>query len=95
MRVALLIVFALNILDAFFTSFVVSNALAVEVNPLMGALLDYGIVPFVVIKLGIIIASMRILWKYRSKRITQIGTGLCVLIYMSLILYFVYNFSVT
>jgi hypothetical protein len=93
MRAALLIVFALNILDALFTSFVISNALATEANPLMGAVLEYGIAPFVVVKLGIIIASIWVLWKYRSKRLTQIGTAVCLLTYSTLILYFIYNLS--
>ena len=94
MRVALLLVLILNILDATFTSFVVSNALAVEANPLMGAILDLGIAPFVVVKLGIVIVSLKILWKYKNRNITKIGTGICLVIYILLISYFLYNFSV-
>jgi len=91
MKAALFLVLALNILDAAFTSFMVSNALAVEMNPLMGAILKYGIAPFVIVKLGIIFLSIRVLWKHRSKRITQIGTGICLCTYMSLMLYLAYN----
>ena len=54
MKVVLILVLLLNILDATLTSFVVSNALAVEMNPLMGAVLEYGIAPFIIVKLGII-----------------------------------------
>ena len=92
MRWALFSVLILNILDAAVTSFVISNALAVEVNPLMGAVLEYGIAPFVLVKLGIILLSIVVLWRFRDKKITQIGTGVCLFVYMFLMLYFVYNF---
>ena len=94
MRWALFLVLILNILDAAITSFVISNALAVEVNPLMGAVLQYGIAPFVLVKLGIILLSIVVLWRFRDKKITQIGTGVCLFVYMFLMLYFVYNFLV-
>lgn len=92
MRAALLLVLILNILDAAFTSFVVSNALAVEANPIMGAILEYGIVPFVVVKIGVILLSLKVLWKYKDRKLTQIGTAICVACYSTLILYFIYNF---
>ena len=92
MRAALLLVLILNILDATFTSFVVSNALAVEANPIMGAILEYGIAPFVVVKIGVILLSLAVLWKYKDRKMTQIGTGICVICYSCLIIYFIYNF---
>jgi len=88
MKIALLLVLILNIVDTVFTSFVVANALAVEVNPIMGAILELGIAPFVVVKLGIIVLSLRVLWKYRHRKLTQIGTGICLAVYVCLMLYF-------
>tara|TARA_R100000773_G_C4119291_1_gene55559 strand:- start:128 stop:415 length:288 start_codon:yes stop_codon:yes gene_type:complete len=93
MRAALFLVLILNILDAVFTSFVVSSAIAVEANPLMGAILELGIAPFIIVKLGIVVVSLRVLWKYRRRTITKIGTAICLIIYMLLICYFLYNFS--
>ena len=90
MRILLLLVLLLNILDAAFTSVVVGNALAVEVNPLMGALLDYGIAPFVFVKLLVIVLSLSVLWKYRKKRIARIGAALCVFTYAILICFVIY-----
>jgi hypothetical protein len=92
MRAALLLVLILNILDAGLTSFVVSNAMAVEANPIMGAILEYGIVPFVVVKLSVILLSLKVLWIFKDRKITQIGTGICIACYSCLILYFIYNF---
>ena len=92
MKFALFLVLLLNVFDAVLTSFVVSNAIAIEMNPLMGAILRYGIVPFILAKLGVILLSITVLWRYRNKKITQIGTGICLLVYMFLMLYFVYNF---
>ena len=93
MNSALFLVFVLNVADAIFTSFVVSSALAVEANPLMGAVLQYGIAPFVIVKLNVIFVSILVLWRYRHKKITQIGTGICLLTYIFLILYFAYHLS--
>jgi hypothetical protein len=87
MRILLFLVFILNVLDAAFTSIVVGNALAVEVNPLMGALLDIGIFPFIFVKLMIIVISLCVLWKYRERKLARLGAGLCVLIYTILISY--------
>ena len=95
MRAALLLVLILNILDAALTSFVISNAMAVEANPIMGAILEYGIVPFVVVKLSVILLSLKVLWIFKDRKIAQIGTGICIVCYSCLILYFIYNFLVT
>jgi|TARA_R110000824_G_scaffold21150_4_gene79125 hypothetical protein len=92
MRAALLLVLILNILDAALTSFVISNAMAVEANPIMGAILEYGIVPFVVVKLGVISLSLRVLWVFKDRKLAQIGTAVCIVCYSCLILYFIYNF---
>jgi len=94
MRILLFLVFILNVLDAAFTSIVVGNALAVEVNPLMGALLDIGIVPFILVKLSIILLSLRVLWKYRERKIARFGAWLCVLIYTMLISYVICGTSI-
>ena len=90
MKAALILVLILNVLDATLTSFVITNAMAVEMNPLMGALLDYGIAPFVIVKLGIIILSIAILWKYRYNKLARVGTNVCLLVYLLLVCYFGY-----
>lgn len=87
MKILLLTVLFLNILDAIFTSLVVGNSLAVEVNPLMAALLDQGIAIFVSVKLLIIVLSISVLWKYRKRKIAQVGAWICVFIYTILISY--------
>jgi hypothetical protein len=87
MKFLLLLVLLLNIADAIFTSLVVGNATAVEANPLMGALLEYGIAPFVIVKLLITLLSLGVLWKYRKKRIARIGAAICVFIYIILMCY--------
>jgi len=89
MKVALLLVLILNIIDTIFTSFVIANALAIEANPIMGAVLQYGIAPFIFVKLSIIVLSVSVLWRYRRRRITQIGTFVCLLVYSGLVLYFI------
>ena len=93
MRTLLLLVLFFNILDASLTSYVISTGMATEANPLMGAVLEHGIVPFVVLKLGLVIMSIIILWKFRFKKIAQYGTLLCFAVYSWLLLYFAFNFS--
>ena len=90
MRILLFLVLLLNIADAILTSAFVGNAVAVEMNPLMGALLEYGIAPFVFVKLLVIVLSLSVLWKYRKKRIARIGAALCVFTYAILICYVIY-----
>ena len=87
MRILLFLVLILNILDAAFTSLVVGNSLAVEVNPLMGALLEQGIAPFVIVKLLVIVLSISILWKYKDNKLAKIGAAVCALTYTTLISY--------
>jgi hypothetical protein len=93
MKFALFLVLILNIFDAVLTSFVVSNAIAVEMNPLMGAVLELGIVPFIIIKLGIIVLSLMVLWKCRHVKLARIGTNICLFVYLMLACYFGYALS--
>ena len=90
MKLALFLVLLLNIFDAVLTSFVVSNALAIEMNPLMGAVLELGIAPFVVIKISIILLSIAVLWKYRRVKLAKLGTSICLFVYLLLACYFGY-----
>ena len=90
MKFALFLVLILNIFEAVLTSFVVSNALAIEMNPLMGAVLELGIAPFIFIKLGIIVLSLSVLWKYRHIKLAQVGTNICLFVYLMLACYFGY-----
>ena len=89
MRILLFLVFILNVLDAAFTSLVVSSSLAEEANPLMQALLDQGIFPFVFVKLLITVLSILVLWKYRKTLLARVGAWICVIIYSILISYYV------
>ena len=93
MRTLLLLVFLFNVLDASLTSYVITAGLATEANPLMGAILEHGIVPFVVCKLSLVIMSIVVLWKFRFKKIARYGTLLCFAVYSWLLLYFAFNFS--
>jgi len=89
MRILLFLVFILNVLDAAFTSLVVSSSLAEEANPLMQALLDQGIFPFVFVKLLITVLSILVLWNYRKTLLARVGAWICVIIYSILIGYYV------
>ena len=89
MRILLFLVFILNVLDAAFTSLVVSSSLAEEANPLMQVLLDQGIFPFVFVKLLITVLSILVLWKYRKTLLARVGAWVCVIIYSILISYYV------
>ena len=90
MKFALFLVLLLNVFDAVLTSFVVSNAIAIEMNPLMGAVLELGIAPFIFIKLGIIVLSLMVLWRYRHIKLARVGTSICLFVYLMLACYFSY-----
>jgi heme/copper-type cytochrome/quinol oxidase subunit 2 len=87
MKFLLAMVFILNVLDAILTSLVVGSAIATEANPLMRSLLNYGIVPFITVKLSVIISSIYVLWKYRKRKIAKYGAIACAFIYTILITY--------
>jgi Domain of unknown function (DUF5658) len=70
---ALGVLLVLNVLDAVFTSWWIATGLATEANPLMAKLLDHGIAPFVLTKVGIGIAAVLVFKAFAKHRLSHVG----------------------
>ena len=85
-----------NIVDAVCTVNAISHG-AVELNPVMAALLELGSVPFLVIKISMILVFTAWLYlsRYANERIVGIGAYIstffygCLFVYHMYVLYFI------
>jgi len=79
-----LLLFALNFLDAVFTIYWVHNGFASEGNQLMAGLLEFGYMPFLLVKITVGAVAAVVLWHWGSLRLAKIGLALTMTIYISL-----------
>lgn len=79
-----LLLFILNFLDAVFTIYWVRNGLATEANHLMAGLLDMGNTPFLTVKLAIGAVTAFVLYRWKDKRLAQLGLTIGVSVYLTL-----------
>ena len=75
------ILFALNIVDAVVTVIWVQNGWATEGNFLMATVLDYGVMPFFAIKLGMGAVTAIVLLYGSEYRLARIGATLGLVAY--------------
>ena len=78
---AILILFALNLLDALVTVFWVQGGLAPEANELMARLLDAGPAPFLLAKLAMGTLTAGVLLYGSQYRLAKIGVTIALLVY--------------
>lgn len=81
MLVALLV---LNVIDAVMTLWAIRLGVATEANPIMAAALEIGEPVFLLTKLSVVGVGCAVLWAARHRRIAQIGTCVCVTVYVFL-----------
>ncbi len=79
-----LLLFTLNILDAFLTLYWVRNGFASEGNQLMAGLLDIGDLPFLAVKIAVGAVTSVVLWRWRSLRLAKYGLALALVVYIGL-----------
>jgi len=68
-----LLVFALNLADAFLTLYWVRNGLAEEANSLMNVLLSFGDAAFLGTKIALGLCATIVLWLYRDMTLAKFG----------------------
>jgi len=83
-----------NLIDICATLWLISNHVAVEVNPLMVQALEYGYVFFVLTKLILVFGGCYILQKNKDKAIAKYSIVTAFVIYFILMLYFWINIVV-
>lgn len=79
--------FALNLADAVFTVGWIELRLAHEANPLMAQPLGLGVPTFLVVKLGLVLLGLYLLYRRVEQRLAQVGLGSLFLVYASLLCY--------
>ena len=80
-------------LDAYFTLSLIERGNVIEANPIMAYLLWYGIMPFVVIKFIFTALLIAILTIFQNVKIARFGLPFAIKIYIVVILYELYLFS--
>lgn len=80
----IILLFALNLIDALLTIYWVRNGFASEGNALMASLLDMGNTPFLIVKVAIGAVTAMVLWHWRNLRIAQYGLTLALTVYIGL-----------
>ena len=79
-----LLLFTLNFLDAVFTIYWVHYGFATEGNQLMAGLLEFGYMPFLLVKIAVGAVAAVVLWHWGSLRLAKIGLALTLTIYITL-----------
>lgn len=92
--VAVLSLLLLSSLDAFLTLALIDKGHAVEANPLMAMLLDYGTTPFAVIKFTITAFALIILCVFKNVKITRVCLPCAIKMYVCVVLYELYLFMI-
>lgn len=79
---AVFLLFSLNLIDTVATIFWVGNDLAPEANHLMAGLLDWGVLPFVVAKIGMGVFTAVVLLYGSEYRLAKIGVAIALATYI-------------
>ncbi len=78
------LLFALNLLDAFFTLFWVHNNYAAESNQLMAGLLDVGYAPFLFVKIGIGALAAIVVSQWANLPVARYGLRFALAVYVGI-----------
>lgn len=88
--IVILLLLALSCLDAFLTLTLIEKGLVVEANPIMAFFLNYGVLPFSLIKFATTSAALIMLCLFKNVKITRIGLPVAINIYLAVIIYEIY-----
>jgi hypothetical protein len=80
----IVLLFALNLLDALLTVFWVRSGVATESNQLMAELLNVGNFPFLAVKIAIGGLTAVVLLKFSHKRVARLGLTVSLAVYLGL-----------
>ncbi len=92
--VAVLALLCLSCLDACLTLELIERGSVVELNPVMAFFLDYGVYPFSLMKFGLTALSLVVLCLFKNVNITRIGLPIAVKIYLVVVFYELYLYTI-
>jgi hypothetical protein len=84
---SLIALWVLNLCDLLLTNHALQSGIAVEANRFMAWLLALGVVPALLIKMGIVTAGAAGLWRLRRNRVTLAASAGLVVLYALIVLY--------
>lgn len=90
--IAIMAILFLNFLDAYLTLELIRNGHAVEANPIMAFILEYGTTPFTVIKFVITAACLIILCLFKNVKVTRMCLPVAIKMYLLVVAYEFYLF---
>ena len=76
------LLFSLNLIDALFTIVWVGGGFAPEANHLMAALLDWGVVPFLMAKIGMGAFTAAVLLYGSEYKLARVGVAVALVAYI-------------
>jgi Domain of unknown function (DUF5658) len=82
----IVLLFALNLLDAVLTILWVRNGIATESNQLMAELLNVGNIPFLTVKISIGAITAFVLFRFSHKWLARLGLTISLGVYLGLML---------
>lgn len=85
--VALAVLFALNLSDTLVTLYVLRNDIGTEMNPLAAFVYGLGVVPFLIWKLGTVIAVSWVAWGLWELRRMRVVVAIVTAVYAVLAAY--------
>ena len=80
----IILLFALNFIDAILTIYWVRNGFATEGNALMASLMDIGDMPFLIVKIAIGAVTAMVLYHWKNLPIAKVGLTLALIVYVGL-----------
>ncbi|HUF03404.1 MAG TPA: DUF5658 family protein [Aridibacter sp.] len=75
------ILFLLNVIDAFLTVYWVRHGYATEGNRLMATLLDLGNLPFILVKISVGVVAAFSFWNWKEFRLARVGLVVALVMY--------------
>lgn len=92
--IAIILLLCLSSLDAFLTLSLLEKGKVMEANPVMAYVLNFGIMPFTIIKFLITSVALIILCVFKNVYITRVSLPIAIKIYFAVIVYELYLFLV-
>ncbi len=89
----ILFLLALSCIDAWLTLALLEKGAVVEANPFMDFFLNYGILPFSLIKFVVTAVALLVLCVLKNVRITRIALPIAINIYLAVIIYEIYIYT--
>lgn len=75
------LLFILNVVDAFLTVYWVRHGYASEGNHLMATLLDLGNLPFILVKVAVGVVAAFTFWNWKEFRLARVGLMVALVMY--------------